>query len=535
MRGVVTCPQPRAAEVGARVLEHGGSAFDAVIAAAFVQMVVDPFMCGIGGLGTALLYVAKSGQVEAMDFYTTAGSKVRPDMWATASRGTTEISHFSLFDDFRSELGYTSIMTPGAVAGFEELHRRYATLPLAELLAPAISTARDGFRVTGNLANWLRQRPQPGMPDSLSRIRATEACAAIYLKDDQPYAEGETLRNPDLARTLERIIAEGPASFYRGALADEIARDVEANGSFVTGADLAGYKLHQVEPISTTYRGFTVMTNPPPGNGPWITEMLNILEGFDLGAMEHDGPDHLHVLASAMRLAHVDRERYLGDPRYVDVPLERVFLAKEHAAALRDQLRAGTPQSAPAAGEIGTTHVTATDAAGNIACITHTLGAGSGVVTPGLGFIYNNSMRQFDPEPGRANSMAPGKARITAMCPTIVLKDGRPVLAAGAPGGDAIMSAVLQAISNVLDFGMTAVEAVSAPRIHCQGPLVYAEGRVREDTVRELGRLGHQVEHRPMSYERDFARAQVVRVLRDGHDGGSDPRGDGGGVQYARG
>ena len=537
MKGIVVAPQPRAAEGGARILERGGTAFDAAIAAAFVQMVVDPFMCGVGGMGTAQVYVARTGEHRMIDFYNRAGSRVTPDMWAADIEGRTAISGYTIFEDFRSELGYTSIMTPGTVAGFAELHCRYATWPWKELLGPAIATAREGFRVPPYLTDFLTRKPQQGMPDGYRRVTTTPACARIYLRPDGSLIqEGDLLRNPDMAQTLQTLAEEGPDAFYTGALGDPVAEDLAANGSFVTGEDLVAYRIREGQPLTTSYRGYTVASNPPPGGGAWVLEVLNILEGFPLGEMEHNGPEHLHLLAMAMKLAHADRDTYLGDQEFVEVPIQEVFQSKERAQEYQRVIRAGTvPASGVSAkGASETTHLTVVDQEGNVVSVTHSLGTSSGVVTPGLGFMYNDSMKLFDPLPGRPNSMASGKARTSGMCPTIVFKDGQPVLAVGAPGGSVIMSAVLQSICNVIDFGMTATEAVSAPRIHTEGGPVYVEARIREDTCQELRRRGHEVEHLVHSYAPDFSRPQMVRLLdRERLDGGSDPR-SGGGVVYAR-
>jgi gamma-glutamyltranspeptidase/glutathione hydrolase len=459
-------------------------------------------------------------------------------MWAKEIRGQTPISGYSLFDDFRSELGYTSIMTPGTPAGLDELHRRYATVPLAELMGPAIRTMREGVPVPAYLSQQLHRAPQPGIPDQVARIKASDACARIYLKKDgSPLAAGETLRNRDMADTLEQISRKGLKDFYTGDLAKAIAHDLETNGSYITAQDLASYRVRVGRPVFGSYRGYSVASNPPPGGGSVVIEMLHILEGYELGRMEHNDAEHLHVLASAMKLAHQDRNAHMGDPEYVNVPLDAVFLSREHARRRREAIASGDGVKTPAPGEHDcTTHLVVMDSRGNTVSMTHTLGSASGVVTPGLGFIYNNSMKLADPMPGRPNSIAPGKARNTGMCPTIILRDGRPVLAVGAPGGSVIMSAVLQALLNSIDWDMTPVEAVSAARIHTEGQKVYVEARVRSDVCRELERLGHQVEQRVEGYAHDFSRAQLARLDEDGRlTGGSDPRGDCGGVVCARG
>lgn len=550
MKGVVVAPQPRAAEIGARVLEAGGNAFDAALATAFMQTVLDPFMCSLGGMGSANIYVAATRDHCIVDFHTRAGSKVRADMWEKDIVGYTDIARCTLFDDYRSELGYSSIMTPGTVAGLGKIHRSYCTMKWGDLIAPAIKTAREGFQVPPYVVEFLmeygriiqNQPQQRGMPDGLTRVKATDACARIYLrKDGTLIQQSDLLINRDMANTLEILAEEGPDSFYRGSLARTMIRDLEANGSFITDEDLACYRPKKSDPLSTTYRGYTITSNQPPGGGPCIIELLNILEGFPLGELEHNGPEHLDILAHAMQLIHTDRNNYLGDPDFVSVPVDSIFLSKEHARKHQRAIReksAKPPETLMR--EAGTTNLCVIDEAANIISMTHTIGSSSGVVTPGLGFMYNNSMKLFEPAPGKANSIAAGKARISALCPTIVFDGGRPVFAVGALGGSTIISSVVQSICNVIDWGMTAVEAVSAPRIHCEGAVIYVEAPIRSDTCEALRQLGHQVEHRLDSYPGGcyaiIPRAQLARIRSDGSlDGGADPRGGYGGVAYARG
>lgn len=532
MKGIVVCPQPRAADVGAEVLRRGGSAFDAALATAFCQMVQDPFMCGIGGMGTLQYRRPATGEHGMIDFHARAGSKVTPDMWAAESRGRSEISGYALFDDFRAELGYTGIMTPGTVAGFWRFHERFCSWEWADLLAPAIRMAREGVEVTSFHYDYLMRKPMPGLPTGKQRVSTTRACAALYLNEAGEIREiGDVIRNTEMADTFERLARHGAQDFYTGGIAARIAEDFAGKDGFVTPEDLAGYRVRESAPVIGTYRGYTIASNPPPGSGAVLIAMLNILEEFDLGGTP-GSVRHLDLVARAMAAAHEDRERELGDPDFVTVPVE-AMISKSRAAAWAARIRdgwlpggkAGTPPSC-------TTHLSVWDAAGNAVAVTHTLGTGSGVVTEGLGFNWNNAMKLFDMRPGRPNSMAPGKARTTGMVPTIVLRDGEPFMVVGAPGGSVIISAVLTTIVNVIDFGMSAVEAVSFPRIHCEGGPVFCEARVQGDVVEGLRALGHEVRLSPISYDPTMARAHAI-LLRDGKaTAGADPRG-GGGVAIA--
>lgn len=525
-RGIVVCPQPRAADVGRDVLADGGTAFDAAVAAAFAQMVVDPFMCGIGGMGTLQYFRARDGAHGMIDFHTRAGSRVAPDMWHGQGTGRSDISGYSLFDDYRSELGYTAIMTPGTVAGFADAHRELCSRPLAELLEPAIALAREGYPLPQHVRDFWTRKPMAGVPDGMTRLKTTQACADIYLTPEGRFWNvGDIIRNPDYANTLEAIGRDGAETFYTGAIAERIADDFAANNAFVTASDLAGYAVRRGTPVTGTYRGFTVASNPPPGSGALLIQMLQILEHFDLGSLNHGSAEHIDLVARAMGFAHGDRERWLADPEFVDVPVD-TLLSPARAAEYAERIRAG--ERAPRRDDdpySSTTHLSVYDEDGNAVSVTHTLGTGCGVVTPGLGFVWNNSMKLADPRPGRANSFAPGKARTTGMVPTLLLKDGRVRMVVGALGGSVIISAVLQTILNIVDFAMSPVEAVTVPRIHHEGGAIHAEARIQENVVRDLEALGHEVDHSPISFNPVMARAHAISVDEDGRwRGGADPR-----------
>ncbi|WP_439579610.1 gamma-glutamyltransferase, partial [Elioraea sp.] len=340
MKGIVVCPQPRAADVGAEVLRRGGTAFDAALATAFCQMVQDPFMCGIGGMGTLQYLRPASGEHGMIDFHTRAGSKVTPGMWEAESRGRSEISGYALFNDFRAELGYTAIMTPGTVAGFARFHERLCTWNWADLLAPAIRMAREGVPVASFLHDFLTRKPMPGLPTGRQRVATTRACSALYLNEAGEFHEiGETIRHTEMADTFERLARAGAQDFYTGGIAARIAEDLHRNGAFVTAEDLAGYRVRESAPVIGTYRGFTIASNPPPGSGAVLVAMLNILEQFDLG--ETPGSvRHLDLVARAMAAAHEDREREFGDPEFIPVAVEEMT-SKARAAAWAWRVRDG--------------------------------------------------------------------------------------------------------------------------------------------------------------------------------------------------
>ncbi|WP_291296787.1 gamma-glutamyltransferase [Elioraea sp.] len=533
MKGAVVAPQPRACEIGACVLEAGGNAFDAAIATAFAQEIDDPFMCGIGGMGTAHVVTA-DGRHEVIDFQARAGSRCTPTMYLRNTRGRAAFGRATLHNDYSSELGYRSIMVPGTVAGLAELHARHGTRPWADLVRPAAALARSGTWVMPHLVEFLTRRPQPGLADGRARVSATEESRNLYLRADGTLHDvGDMIPNPGLADTLEMIAREGGRSFYDGVLGARIADDLEKHDAWITKDDLRGFAPRPQESVSITYRGITVATAPPPCGGIMVLAILKILEAFDLRAMAHGSAAHLGVLARALIEGQAGRYDLVGDPFFVPFSAETVLGADRIDPAVTRIRGAATHDVAAPPREHGTTHVCVMDAAGNVVSLTHTLATASGVITPGLGFMYNNSMKLFDPDPDHPNGIRPGKARGTAMSPSILFRNGRPWMAVGAPGGSAIISSVAQTISNVIDFGMSAAEAVAAPRIHAEGSAVQAEARVSARVVDALRASGLAVEHRPYSYDPSFSRAQCLIADAGTWSGGSDPRTGSGGFAVA--
>ena len=528
-RGIVVCVHHRAAEEGAKALEAGGNAFDAAVATAFVQMVLLPFSCGVGGTVSAHLFARAKGEHSVIDGRLRAGSLATEDMWADDYMGEAAGVGTSLFKDLRSDMGYTSICTPGTVAALAELHQRYCTMSWRELIGPAIRITRDGFAITPYFrVSMASPSPSPYQPDWPTRLQATAACAKLYLNPDGSiFEEGHTIRNPDYADTLEHLARKGAEDFYHGELAEAITRDLAANGSFITRDDFNDYTTDRYAPTATTYRDYQVFSNAAPGAGPLLLEALNVLGGLDLGKLEHSGTEHLRYLASTLQLVNQDRIEFLGDPEVIGDGPGNTLMSAERAATLREAVVAGVVGSkTPPAEDPNTTHLNVVDWEGNVVSMTHTLGNSSGVVTPGLGFVYNNGMGRYDPRPGHASSIAPRKARLNLMMPSIAFRDSVPAMALGAPGGNAILSSLTQVFTNVVDYGMTAVEAVSAPRIHAEGATVVCEARVRSDVCDALRERGYDLVQDQAPLSRRMALAQLVIIGPDGElDGASDPRG----------
>ncbi|HKC20028.1 MAG TPA: gamma-glutamyltransferase [Candidatus Dormibacteraeota bacterium] len=515
--GMIVCPQPQAAEIGLEVLRRGGNAVDAAVTCAFVQGVVDPQMCGLGGCGAMLVHSSQAGDA-LLEFYATAGSRVRPDQWEHLFIREAADRYGYVLEGRVNDVGYQSVAVPGTVAGLHEALTRFGSISWEEAIEPAIGIARDGFAVSGFMHGYWTTDYGPDVVPNMQRIQATPEARALYTHDGRLYAIGERMVQLDLARTLERLAAGGPDVFYRGEIAEEIAADFAANGGFITATDLAGYGVNVTEPMRGTYRGLGVAAAGPPAGGLTLLQMLNFLEGFDLKSHGWPSTQAARLLVEAMAWAFADRELHVADPRFVDIP----------TGALADKQYAARARSA-VADRPDTTHVCVVDDAGNAVSLSHTLGSSSGVVTPGLGFGYNDYMNCFDPRPGRPNSIAPGKTRMTMMTPTMVFDGSRLRVCVGAPGGTKIVSAILQVLVNVLDHEMSAVEAVSAARVDFQGDVVQAEARIPGVVCDGLSRLGHAVNRRTLNYDSYFARPQVIVVDRAGHmSGGSDPRKDGG-------
>jgi gamma-glutamyltranspeptidase/glutathione hydrolase len=530
MSGVVVAPQPEAAEAGAEILKAGGNAVDAAIACALVQTAVDPFMCGIAGFGSCQIY-ALGGAHEVIDFHGRAPLKATPDMWEDLIEGESEDGFGFLLKGQVNQIGYLSVTAPMTLAAFDHALRAHGTMPLAALLEPAIAWAEDGFLVRPAVHGYWTDPPAPGRVAHPEYVLRHPGTRAIYAGEDGGLRPvGARIRNPDMARTYRRIAEHGARDFYEGAIAREIAADFAANRGLLDLEDLAAVRPVVGPPLEGSYRGLRVTTNRPPGGGVQVLEMLNILEAFDVGAMGHGSADHIALLAEAMKIATIDKDAKVGDPAFVDVPLEELT-SKDYAAGHAEAIRAGRKAHVKRLNPGGeespdTTHVVVVDGAGMAVTMTHSIGMPSGVVTPGLGFMYNGCMGAFDPRPGRAGSLAPGKARFTAMAPTLLFDDDGPMFAVGAPGGTKISMAVMQAIVNAIDFGMSALEAVAAPRVLALSDTLDLSNRALHSVERELRARGYRTRRSPRSH--DFASPHAARRRADGSwEGGADPGRDG--------
>ena len=534
--GMVTAPQPEAVEAGLECLRAGGNAVDAAIAAALVQTVVDPQMCGIAGFGTFHVYMPSRHVHTTLDFHGRSPLRVRPDMWQDLVLREAEDGWGFILKGRVNELGYGAVTTPRTLAAFDVALRRFGTRSLRDLLQPAIAYCEEGFQVRPHMASFWNAPPTLGREANITMLTTLPATRKIYVKRDGRVLEvGDVLRNSDMGATLGCIAQHGVDDFYRGKIARRIVADMRANGGLLTEADLETCAPEDNSPLWGIYRGHRIATNNPPGGGIVLLEMLNILEQFDLRALGHNSPEYMHVVAETMKIATADKDAKVGDPRFVDVPVAELT-SKAYASAKADAIRRGVKARVPRLNVGGqeskhTTQICVVDEHGTCVTMTHTLGQPSGVVTDGLGFMYNGAMAVFDPRPGRAGSMAPGKARFSALSPTIVFKAGtaggpdKPMLVLGAPGATQITMGNLQVMLNVIDFGMDAQQAVSAPRFSATSDVIEVSNRVLRSAERDLMAMGYVTRRWPQAYT--FAWVHAIRITENGWDGGADPATDG--------
>src|SRR5712692_8650116 len=522
--GMVASQEARATRIGVEVLEKGGNAVDAAVAVGFALAVTHPQAGNIGGGGFMLIHLA-GGEDIAIDYRETAPQATTRDVFLD-DKGEA--------DPRKSRDSGLAVGVPGTVAGLALAHARYGSgkFTLAGLIAPALAAARNGVVVEDELADSL-PRAQP-------RLARWPSSARIFLNaDGVVLGPGQSLVQADLAASLAAIAREGPRAFYEGPIAEKIVDSVRGAGGRMTLDDLKNYRPVMRTPVRGTYRGYEIVSMPPPSSGGvHLIEMLNVLEGYSPG--ESDGFTSLHLMIETMKRAYADRAEFLGDPDVVAVPVERLT-SKSYAADLRRSIdpRRATPARAIRAGQpvplegANTTHYSIVDASGNAVANTYTLNFnyGVGLVAEGTGILLNNELDDFAAKPGApnafglvggdANAPGPGKRPLSSMTPTIVLKEGRPYLVTGTPGGSRIITTVLQVILNVVDHRRDIAAAVAAPRLHHQWlpDEVVAEQAVPADAMRGLEQLGHTVVRRP-----NWGSANSILVTPDGLAGAADQR-----------
>ena len=527
---MVVCPQPEAAESGIEILRAGGNAVDAAVATALAQTVVDPIMCGIAGFGTGAVYMPGKSVHEYFDFHSPAPLAAREDMWEHLLEGETKDGFGFILTGRVNDIGPQSIGTPATLKGLEAMHQAHGRLPWKEVVEPAIRWAEDGFFVRPGMHAFWIDEPTMGRVGNLERLQYCEESRQLYCRPDgRPKAIGTPLRNPGMASVLRQVAEEGTQPFYHGDLAQKMVAHLQSLGALITLDDLAQYQVTRNQPLVGSYRDRTITTNQPPGGGAMLLEMLNILEQFDLRGLEHNSPEYIQLVCEVMKKATSDKDRYIGDPKFFDVPLERL-LSKDMAAEVAAQIRAGqrfaverVNPGAPVPRD--TTHLSVIDADGNAVSMTHSLAMPSGIITPGMGFQYNGCMGVFDPRPGRAGSIKPGKSRFTASCPTMTFKNGELDVVLGAPGGTQIVMGVLHVLLNVIDHQMEMQAAVSAPRFSSTSNSIDVCNRIPRYTTRALEAQGYTIGRNPYNYT--IAWVHGIQVQADGLHGGADPGRDG--------
>ncbi|WP_409025508.1 gamma-glutamyltransferase [Gallibacterium anatis] len=523
-QGIVATEQHLASQVGLQILKEGGNAIDAAVAVGFALAVVLPNAGNIGGGGFMVLHDAKSGEDFAIDFREMAPLKAHKDMYLD-EKGNV-IDGKSLFTHF-------AVGVPGTVAGMEYALKKWGTMSLEKVIAPAIKLADEGFIISDTLGKTLAVEK-----DNLAKWESTKA---IFFKGEQPLASGDRLIQKDLAHSLQLIAQQGSQAFYQGEIAEKIVKEMEKHGGLITLEDMKGYHAIERKPISGDYRGYKIVTMPPPSSGgAHLIQILNILEHYPLAQYGANSAEAITKYAEAMKLAYADRSEYLGDPDFVKIPLNGL-ISKKYADELvkkipsdqivpSKEIKPGKPQ--PYESD-QTTHYSIMDKAGNAVAVTYTLNLnfGSGIVAEGTGILLNNEMDDFSSKPGvpnafgliggEANAIAAKKRPLSSMTPTLVMKDNKPFLVTGSPGGARIITTVLQSIVNTIDYKMNVAEAISVPRVHHQwlpDELRIEEG-ISPDTIHLLQKEGYKVVTKA-----SMGRVQIVQSTEDGFFGASDPR-----------
>lgn len=523
--GMVSSQEALASQVGLNILQQGGNAVDAGVAVGFALAVTLPRAGNLGGGGFMLIYDAKTGETVALDYREKAPVKAFRDMYLDEQGNA--VAEKSRFHGL-------AVGVPGTVAGLIKALEEHGTMPLKEVIAPAIKLAEDGYPVSPDLAASL-----DGLKERLGKWDSTKKI--FFREDGRTFLPGELFKQPDLAHSLRLIAEKGRAGFYEGETAEKIVKAVNDAGGLMSLEDFKNYQAINRKPVKGNYRGYEVVSMPPPSSGgTHIIEILNILEGYDLHASGANSAKTIHLMSEAMKLAYADRSEYLGDPDFVKVPVAGLT-DKKYAAELRAQI---DPEKARPAAEIKpgkpqpyesdqTTHFSVVDKEGNAIANTYTLNFsyGTGMVADGTGILLNNEMDDFSAKPGvpngygliggDANAVAGGKRPLSSMSPTMVFKDGSPYLVTGTPGGSRIITTVLQIISNVIDHDMNIAQATHAPRVHDQWlpDELRVEYSLNPDTIALLEAMGHKVVRKAA-----MGSTQSIMITPTGLYGESDPR-----------
>jgi len=491
-KGVVASNHPLASLAGIEMLTAGGNAIDAAIATMFALSVVEPMMVGITGAGFINYYNSRDKSSVTIDNYCTAPLAATEDMFVPVSN---EWPDYMETKNEENRYGYLSVGVPAALQAWCNVEEKYGVLGIERVIRPAIRFAKEGFAVSDYLSGIVANNKEI--------LSIYPASKSLFVSKGIPLESGDMLSNDDYAKTLEDIAHNGTATLTEGFLGHAIAKDMKSNNGIISMDDLNQYKIKYREPVRGTYRGYEIVGVGPVSSGAThIIQALNIIEGFDVKEMQFGSVEYIHLIAETLKLVFADRFKYMGDPDFVKVPVEGL-ISKDYAQHCRQKIDLSKSSdfehdnpAAFATESKNTTHITVADETGSVVSMTQTLNDafGSRVTVPGTGVLLNNTMYNFDPHPGTANSIAPGKRVLSSMAPITVFKSGKPFMSLGTPGARRIFPSVLQGIINVIDHGMSLQEAVEAPRVWTQGQTLELEPDISPDVIEPLTKKGHVIE-----------------------------------------
>jgi gamma-glutamyltranspeptidase/glutathione hydrolase len=529
-KGMVVAAHPLAVQAGLEVLRKGGNAVDAAVATAFALNAAEPFASGIGGGGFMLIFLAKEKRVTVINYREKAPAQAYPGMFLEKGKVKNEWQ----------KMHGRAVAVPGALAGWNYALKKYGTLKLAKAMERSIQIAEQGFSVSATFSQINK--------DEYEKILLNSGESSPYLMDGLPYEPGDLFQNPDLAKTFRQIAAYGCRDFYSGDIAQRIVEAVQNKGGLMTEEDLSSYSPKEHSPLRGTYKDYSLYSIPPPGAGGLHTiQLLNIIEQWPVRSWGFDSPEYVHHMSEAFRFVFADKARYLGDPDFVSVPIQQL-ISKTYASQIASKISPHNLQDSYPPGPIdrtlenkhNTTHLNVVDEWGNIVSLTQSINDffGSGLVPLGTGFLLNNHMADFSPQPDSINAPRPNRRPVSNMAPLILFHKDHPFLILGSPGGSRIFPSLTQIIINIIEFGMSLDEAIEAPRFFSystQGKArsLFVESRILPKTIHSLEKIGHTVEIRD-AFDKFFGGAQGIMILPGKRIilGGADSRRDGAGEGY---
>lgn len=517
-KAMVSSGKGQATAIGIDILEKGGNAIDAAVAVGFAIGVAEPATSGLGGGGFMTIKSAEAEDAVFLDFREFAPGNASPEMWELDENGKVVGKE--------NAIGAKSVSVPGELAGMVYALENYGTMTLEEVIEPSIKLAEEGVLVTGMTVNMLGTYSK--------HLKNCPDAKKIYLNEGKGFKSGDLLKNEDLGKTLKKISKEGMDIFYEGEIAEAIVGTVEKNGGVLTRKDLKDYYVELKEPVRGTYRGYTIISSPPPSSGgTHIIETLNILENFDIGSLDVNSAEYLHLMSEAFKFSYEDRAKYMADTNFVDVPLKGLR-SKEYAKKLAgkidmEQARNSSSYDPWTYEHDETTHYSIGDDKGNLVSVTKTVNHffGSCLVAEGTGILLNDTMADFATRKYDVNSVDKRKKPLSTMSPTMILKDGKPFAVLGSPGGARIINAVVQVISKLIDHDMDIQDAIASPRIHQNtSDILYYEDRIEEEELDKLEKMGHEIFKR-LPYDKKMGGVNGIKYENGEIIGGADPRRDG--------